>query len=137
MKIIICGSMTFSKEIAEYGKKLKKIGHEIILPLNYDHYSEKSLEAEDSNESIKNKIDHHLIRSYFREILDSDGILIVNLEKNNIKNYIGGNTFLEMGFAHVLDKKIFLLNPIPKVGYQDEIIAMQPIVINGDLTKIQ
>jgi predicted RNA-binding protein with PUA domain len=42
-----------------------------------------------------------------------------------------------MAFAYVLDKKIFLLNPIPKISYSDEIYAMKPIILNGDLTKIK
>jgi predicted RNA-binding protein with PUA domain len=65
-----------------------------------------------------------------------DAILILNLEKNNIKGYIGGNTFLEMGFAHVLNKKIFLLNEIPEMGYKDEIVAMKPVILEGDLNRI-
>ncbi len=44
---------------------------------------------------------------------------------------------MEMGFAHVNGKKIFLLNPIPEdVPYTDEIKAMADVVINGDLIKI-
>lgn len=77
-----------------------------------------------------------MIKRYFQLIKESDGILVCNFEKNGIKNYIGGNTFLEMGLAYVLDKKIFLLNPIPEVNYKDEILAMEPIILNGDLEKI-
>jgi len=47
-------------------------------------------------------------RRYYEIIKECDAILVLNLEKNKIKNYIGGNTFLEMGFAHVLNKKIYL-----------------------------
>lgn len=83
---------------------------------------------------MKKKFD--LIRWYYNSIFNSDAVLIVNLEKNRIKNYIGGNTLLEMGFAHVLNKRIFLLNDIPDISYRDEILAIQPIVINGDLNKI-
>jgi predicted RNA-binding protein with PUA domain len=63
--------------------------------------------------------------------------LVVNEDLNNVEGYIGGNTFLEMGFAHVLNKKIFLLNPIPEMGYEDEIVAMKPVVLNNDLEKIK
>jgi len=58
------------------------------------------------------------------------------MDKNGIGNYIGGNTLIEMAFAHVLNKKIFLLNPVPEISYKDEIIAMQPIILNGNLEKI-
>lgn len=70
-------------------------------------------------------------------IKDSDAILVVNLDKKGIKNYIGANTFLEIGYAHCLNKKIFFLNPIPEQDYiRDEIKAAEPIVIDQDLTKI-
>ena len=40
---------------------------------------------------------------------------------------------MEIGFAY---KKIFFYNDIPKMPYTDELIAMKPIVINGNLRKI-
>lgn len=44
---------------------------------------------------------------------------------------------MEIGFAHVLNQKIFLLNSIPEIPYyKTEIEAIKPIIINGDLTKI-
>lgn len=63
-------------------------------------------------------------------------LLIVNVDKKGIKGYIGGNSFLEMGFAHVLNKPIYLLCNIPKMEYTDEIRAMQPVVLNGNYSKI-
>ena len=63
--------------------------------------------------------------------------MVVNVNKKGILNYIGGNSFLEMGFAHILNKPIFILNEIPEMIYTDEILAMQPVVLNGDLLKIQ
>jgi hypothetical protein len=41
-----------------------------------------------------------------------------------------------MGFAHALGKKIYLLQGIPEVTYKDEIMAMKPIVLNGNLENI-
>lgn len=64
-------------------------------------------------------------------------ILVLNLDKKGISNYIGGNTFLEMGFAHVLNKTIYLYNNIPDILYTDEINTMKPIIIGGDLLKIK
>ena len=44
---------------------------------------------------------------------------------------------MEIGFAHVNDKKIFLLNPVPEeVSYKDEIKAMVNVILKGDLNKI-
>ncbi len=63
-------------------------------------------------------------------------MLVLNYNKNNIPNYIGGNTFIEMAFACVLNKPIYLLNPIPDISYTSEIEAMQPIILNGDLKMV-
>lgn len=70
------------------------------------------------------------------KIEKSDAILVINYAKKGITNYIGGNTFLEIGLAFWLGKKIYLLNPIPDMDYMTEMYAMQPTVLNGDLTKI-
>ena len=47
-----------------------------------------------------------------------------------VENHIGGNTFLEMAFACVLNKPIYLLNPIPELSYTSELEAMEPIVLD-------
>ncbi len=143
MKIAICGSLNFTYEIKEVADELKNLGFDVSIPIS----SEKILRGELSLDEIKNEkengkfsdraIKYDSIRAYWKIIQESDAVLIVNLDKNNIENYIGGNSFLEMAFAHVLNKKIFLLNPIPKMNYADEIEAMQPIIINGDLTNLK
>jgi nucleoside 2-deoxyribosyltransferase len=69
-------------------------------------------------------------------IKDSDAVLIVNLEKKGIANYIGGNTFLEMGFALAYGKKIYILNELPTTGPLDEITGMLPVVLKGRLETI-
>ena len=128
--------MAFSKEMIDIEKKLFKIGHSVIIPRHTKEYAELKLAKEIHSESVKNKIKNDLIRDYFSKIKNCDAVLIVNEKKYDINNYIGGNSFLEMGFAHVLNKKIFILNDTPKMIYTDEIEAMKPVVINGDLNKI-
>lgn len=42
-----------------------------------------------------------------------------------------------MAFAYVLGKKIYLLNDLPEFDYLlEEVKAMEPIILNGDLNKI-
>jgi len=44
---------------------------------------------------------------------------------------------MEIGFAHVLEKKIFLMNPIPDIEYyRSEIEAVRPVIIEQDSDKI-
>lgn len=142
MKIAICASLDFTFEFKEVVDKLTKLGHEVVLPKT----SEMILKGEESLEQIKKEkasgeihkrmVSLDVLRHYFGKIKEADAILVLNLDKKGIKNYIGGNTFLEMGFAHVLGKKIFLLNEIPDMSYKEEIKAMKPIKINGKLEEI-
>ena len=144
MKIVICGSIEFTPKIKEVANILTKNGHEVDIPLTSQRIINGELTLEEfKNEKRKNgdgafrKIKDDVIRRYYEIISKSDAILVLNLEKNNIVNYIGGNTFLEIGFAHVLNKTIYLYNEIPDLSYTDEINAMQPIILSGDLSKIR
>jgi nucleoside 2-deoxyribosyltransferase len=137
MKIVICGSMSHSKEMVEIANVLAKNNHEVILPHNAGEYADGTLTNEGGDESAENKIKDDLIRDYFKKIAESDAVLIANFDKNDIKNYIGANSFLELGFAHVLNKTVYLYNQIPEMLYSDEIKAMQPIILEADLSKIK
>ncbi len=74
-----------------------------------------------------------LINEHWKKILKSDCILVANYEKKEISGYVGGNTFLEMGFAFVTGKPIFMLNPIPDMSYTSEMEGMQPVILNNKL----
>jgi len=137
MKIAICSSVAFAKEVMEIKNELEKLGHEVTPPHSFDLFAKEENYVEDRKESTEKKIKDDLIRDYFNVISRSDAILAINKDRHNIKNYVGGNVFLEIGFAHVLNKKIFLLNPVPDMPYADEILAMEHIVINNDLSKIK
>lgn len=133
MKIVICGSMSFASEMLKTEKILKKLGHKVILPeFACDHagFTGKGKMPEKKDKGV-------LIKNHFEEIKKSDAILVLNVKKKEIEGYIGGNSFLEMGFAFVLKKTIYLLNEIPEIGLKDEIQAMSPVVLNRDLSKIK
>jgi predicted RNA-binding protein with PUA domain len=133
MKITICGSMSFGKEMIETQRKLEEMGHIVIIPENTHAYANGTINIENKLEKMKLDV----IRKYYNEIKESDAILVLNYTKNGIENYVGGNSLIEMAFAHVLDKKIFLLNPIPHMNYSDEIESFFPIVLNGKIENIK
>ena len=138
-KITICGSVKFRKEMVEARDKLNEAGYEGIIcsvmeDLALGRNPELLKRIEENHAQAKK--DGGFIKWYYNSIVDSDAILVLNYDKNDIKNYIGGNTLMEMAFAHVHDKKIFLLNPAPEISYRDEIIAMDPIIINNDFSKM-
>ncbi len=135
MRIIICGSMTAAKDMLVASETIKKLGHEPVLPLFVEDYITEGAEKKHV-ESAQEKVTHDLIRAHYEKIKAGDAILVINNERKGIPGYIGGNTFLEMGFAHVLDKPIFALYPLPAMGYADELQAMQPRILDGDMTKM-
>jgi hypothetical protein len=139
MKIAICGSVKFADKLVEIYRELEKLGHEPMMHEEMfgiaDGTAQELIDGI-SMDHAEVKIKHDFIRFWYNLIRSGDAVLICNFEKNGVKNYIGGNTFLEIGFAHVNDKKIFLLNPVPDVSYKVEILAMQPIILDGDLKKI-
>lgn len=139
MKIVICGSLVFVHEMDEVANKLKEIGHEPVVPLGVDLVKTRGVTLE-KFEDLKERGEHHkltiqydAIRKHYHKIVEGDAILVTNWEKKGIPNYIGGNTFLEMGFAHVHHKPIYILNGIPDLPYADEIHAMEPTVLKGEL----
>jgi nucleoside 2-deoxyribosyltransferase len=136
MKIAICSSMIFSEKALEVKKELEALGHEVFVSKNIEHYIGKS-EAEKERLTIFNKNENDVIRTHWKAIKKSDAILVLNYKRKGIENYIGGNTLMEIGFAHVLNKKIFLMNSIPEIEYyKSEIVAVKPVIINSDLKRI-
>jgi len=140
MKITVCGSSTFRKQMVEFKNKLNELGHEAIIHPYYEKLAAgemPELMKRIENEHATVKKEYDFIRWYYNSIVNSDAVLILNFNKNGISNYIGGNTLIEMGYAHAHNKKIFLLNPVPEIGYKDEIIAMFTDILHGDLSKIK
>ncbi len=135
--ITICGSMTFAKDMVQYQKLLEDLKFNVFIPGNGSRDLARYKEAGNTKEATRRKIENNYIKEHFKLISDSDAILVLNISKNNVSNYIGGNSFLEIGYAFSLNRQIFLLNDIPECSYKAEIEAMQPIVIGADLAKIQ
>jgi hypothetical protein len=150
MNIVICASIEFTPKILEVKAELEKLGHLVEIPL----FSQKIAQGElTTPEFIKNKEtaggdikmrqaqSADLIQRYWNLIKSADAILVLNLEKKGIANYIGGSVLLEMGFAYGHGKKIFLYNPLPqkseRIHYLDELIDLKPIIINGDLNMLK
>ena len=132
MKITICGSIAFYDEMLNIKKRLEQLGHQVKLPIKEN---KRKLKMNNMNLVCDKK--EMAIKLHFQKVEWCDAILILNYDKNNISNYIGGNTLLELGLAFYLNKKLFLLNEIPEVSYKEEILGMKPIIINNDLSKIK
>lgn len=145
MKITLCGSISFAQEIMKIKEKLLEMGHEVLIPQSIIDFS---LKNQDDAQKLKadrkkylSEIKPYYTKNHFKLVKESDAILVVNVEKNGVKNYIGGATFAEIMVAFYLEKKIFFLNPIPtdeKFSFVlDELEAVNPIILNGNLGLIK
>ena len=137
MKIGIIGSMQFTEKMIEARDELIKRGHAAFLTnLASPFIGKTDEEKERIKIDQKNNLD--AIREFWRLMQGADAVLVMNFDKHGIKNYIGGNTLMEIGFAHVLDQKIFLLNSIPEMQYcKSEIEAVKPVIISGDFSLVK
>lgn len=136
MKIFICTSKHFYHKVPPIMKKLESFGHVVTPPNTYsDPFKEERMKKISKKDHIKWK--SKMIRLQEKKVRSNDAVLILNFTKNGQKNYIGGGTFLETFRAFDLNKRIYLWNPIPDNTFKDELTAMQPIILNGDLSKLK
>ena len=145
MKITICSSAFFTKETYEIKQKLEEKGHEVFVYPKEIEVNGKTIHVIEYYKMRKDdltddllKIKTMLVDKHIEKIKNSDAILVLNLDKYGKDGYIGGNTFLEMGIAYYLNKKIFLWKkPSESLPYFEEIMALNPIIINENIEEIK
>jgi hypothetical protein len=139
MKVALCHSfynMDLVEKAIEIKDMLTKMGHKVFTA-PFLEISAVDLQNLLSDKEYVDRTKPKLIKKHFDNILESDAILVINLKKDGMENYIGGNTFAEIMFAFYNNKKIFFFNPIPEIEiFNDEVKAVKPIVINGNLNLI-
>lgn len=131
MKITICGDLNNSKEITHAKKILEKKGFTIFTPQDPEKVIDQKLPLSRTRKSEEN-IKHELIKKHHASVKNSDAILIINPNK-----IIEEDIFTEIQLAHILEKKIYILNPVPKTEYAQELEEINPIILKGNLSKIQ
>ncbi|HXR49661.1 MAG TPA: hypothetical protein VN778_01390 [Verrucomicrobiae bacterium] len=135
MKIYLCASKSFFDKVNGIKAELEKLGHAVTPPNGFD---EPAAESRHQSMTAQEYADWKtgMIRHDGEVVAAHDAVLVLNFEKNGQQNYIGGAAFLEMFKAWDLGKKVFLYNAIPDNMLKDEIIGLQPLVINRDLSLI-
>lgn len=129
-RIVICGSMSFYGEMLHIHKIFKNKGIHSIVPEPEDQYNK---DLEKNFWDFKRRVSFQ----YLRKIRSPStiAILAVNKDKHGIHDYIGPNTFAEIAVAFAQQKKIFLLQGIPK-EYIEELSAWRVIPLNDYLYDI-
>ena len=131
--VLVCGSMAHQEEWLKVTDELR--AHGFVA----DHPQLEEGEFDWGHAVIENIAEekYRLNREHLKKMVVARAILVYNSEKNGIANYIGPNTFLEMGMAFALNKPIYVYNPLPEeqANYH-EIIGLKPVVIDGDISNI-
>ena len=128
--------MSFADKMLEAKDKLEAADHQVLVSSFVANHIGMT-HAQSEAQALVEKANDDAMRVDFAKLHEVDAVLVLNYTKRGIENYVGGNTLMEMGLAHVLERKIFMLNPVPKIDYyQSEIEAMQPIILNGDLNLV-
>lgn len=123
----------FSVTCPELTEEEKNTGASVFI----DHVeSLGGIEKVDPSDPVW-KIKRGAIREYKEEMDKADALLVCNFDKGGIKNRIGANAFLEMGYAFFIDKPIFILQGPPYGDEKiEEVLGMTPIFLYGDIRKI-
>lgn len=140
--ITICSSVSFYKKVFDVKKELEQLGFNVLIPQTAEKMQKSGDFNVDNHKTwFKNpadyKIKRKLMEGHFKKIKKSYAILVLNYEKKGVPGYIGGNVLMEMAAAFLDKKPIYILNPIAEdLNIKEEIFALQPKFLNGDLTKI-
>lgn len=120
--IVLCGSMKVKDKIVELAKKLEDMGYDVLLPVECMQGLDKMIAS----------------RAHLNRVIDENNeiILVVNEPKNGIDNYIGANSFVEVGFGYFFNKRVYLLNDIYE-PYKDELVGWGVTPLKRDLSKIK
>jgi hypothetical protein len=145
MKLTICSSAHFAHESREIKRKLEKKGVEALLYPQTVKVREKTMTVDEFYVMRKKNLTEELLKTkkqlmdeHIDKIKNSDAILVLNFDKPKNRGYVGGNSFLEMGVAYALAKKVFIWKkPSNTLPYYEEIMAMRPIIIEENLEKIE
>lgn len=130
MNILIHASLDLKKDMLKAKSYIENNSkHSVIMPELTRYQDIRDVNGDDETFT---KIKNRLTKENIKNVEMCDALLIINNDHRSIKNYIGGNSFMEMVVAFYLGKPIYLLNPIPEdMSYTEEIKSLYPKVINN------
>lgn len=142
--------MIFLDRMNSIKSQLENFGHEVTAPTLTEEEIETGANTfKDylvSQGGLKNvfpnneiwKIKEKAMLQYKTIIDETDALLVCNFDKQEKKNRIGDNSFMEMGYAFFIGKKIYILQGLP---YDDdkieEVLGMRPVFLNGNFEDLK
>lgn len=140
--ITICSSTSFYQRVIEIEKELLKMGFKVEVPISARKMEEagdfsmkgKKVWMEDPSQFHKKT---ELMDAHFKKVAEGDAVLVVNLDKNEVKGYIGGNVLMEMTLAYYLKQPIYVWQSIEKEHpFYEEVLGINAIFLDENLDKI-
>ena len=147
--ITLFGSMIFLEKMKTVASTLESYGYTVTCPgftqEELDSGATTFMDYVDSLGGVEKvlpdnpiwNIKREAIFGYKDKIDKADAVLVCNFDKGDKKNPIGDNTFLEMGYAFFMRKKIVVLQGPPYGDEKiEEVLGMTPLFLYNDLQLI-
>lgn len=141
--ITLCSSASMYEKLIQIEKDLVKLGFNVLVPVT----ARKMEEAGDFNITgekvwMSDPSQFHqktaLMDTHFKKVEEGDAVLVVNLDKGDVKGYIGGNVLMEMMLAYWLKKPIYVWKKVdPEHPFYEEVLGMNVKFLNEDLENLQ
>jgi hypothetical protein len=128
-RVVICGSMKNVDLMTKIAELLEDAGLRVVTPIP-DEPGAWSVEA--SQEMKREASRRHMMHIRNRA---TAAILVVNVDRPDANNYVGPNSFAEIGVAFSDDRPVFLLQGMPEC-YAEELVAWGVECLNGDLARL-
>jgi hypothetical protein len=129
--VALCGSMAHKDKWLKIIDELRAKGLSVSTPDLSEAIDWSAL----SDDEVQQK-KGYFVRRHFANIATAKNVLVCNYEKHGTRDYIGTNTLLEMGVAFAYGVPTYILNEIPEQNGREEILALQPHVLHGDLSVL-
>ena len=141
--IVLCASASAYRGVLAVEQELKALGFAVEVPSTAERMrASGDFRVETYKTWFKDpkKFSRKtwLTKEHFRKIKEGGALLVVNEPKNGMKGYVGGAVLTEMAVAFDRRKPIYVLHPVSeKLPIFEEVMALQPIFLNGNIKKIK
>jgi hypothetical protein len=116
-------------------RELERRDHLVTLPNNCDDPGREE-RIKSSTPSEYRGWKARMLEMQREKVRANDAVLVLNFDKGESRNYLGGATFLEVFKCGSWEGGSFSSIPLPDGILRDELDAMSPVVIDGDLSLV-
>lgn len=129
-RVVLCGSMSSHAIMEAISRQLSSRGIRAVIPESDDKWA-------GVDDATMRKVKRKASLKHFELIRNdsTDAILVVNVDKNGVSDYIGPNAFAEIAVAFAENRRIFLLHGMPH-AYADELEAWGAQCLHGNLAAL-